>query len=322
MILRIKFVVFLMVFTVLYCHAFPAAAIDIPGYSGMAQISDNTFLTVNDRKNPIHSGYRLGVLQVTAADGVVFTPISVRDWMDDDKDPSDLEACCRIPGREGEFLIAESGYFNGRFGRIFHVTLFKDKEGLWSAAVNKAFRIYSRKLNAKNRSYKGDQVEGIACFHANGKTMLVYGERGGGTQGGKKVGTIVWGTINFESYRFDQLGEAPLVDQSVLGDRDCSALRLEADADGTISVLSVATRDADDNGPFQSALYRAGRFIIDAENKTVHFERYAKPEVIHKLSGLKVEAISGPAGNAPDSKNSIATDDEHFGGIWRPLFGE
>jgi len=322
MMFRLKSAVFSMVAAVLICHAPAASAIDIPGYSGMAQISENAFLTVNDRKNPIQSGYRLGVLELTARDGVVFTPVSVRDWGHADKDPSDLEACCSIPGRDGEFLIAESGFFNGRFGRIFHVTLSKDKDGLWAVTVNKAFRIYNRKLNAKNRSYKGDQVEGIACFNAHGKTMLVYGERGGSTHGGKKVGTIVWGTLDFETYQFDKLGEAPLVNQSVLGDRDCSALRLGANENGTIAIISVATRDADDNGPFHSVLYRAGRFMVDPKKKTVQFERYVEPGILYEFSGLKVEAIAGPAGNAPESKYSIATDDEHFGGIWRPVFGQ
>jgi len=59
-----------------------------------------------------------------------------------------------------------------------------------------------------------------------------------------------------------------------------------------------------------------------SKKKTVQFERDAKPHILSDLSGLKVEAIAGPAKNAPDSKYSIATDDEHFGGIWRPLFGE
>ena len=320
--LRIKYAVFSIAAAALLCHTSPASAGDIPGYSGIAQVSDNAFLTVNDRKNPIESGYRLGVLAITAVDGIVFTPISVRDWMHSDKDPSDLEACCNIPGRDGEFLIAESGFFKGQFGRIFHVTLSKDKEGFWIVTVNKAFRIYNRKLNAKGRSYEGDQVEGIACFNALGKTMLVYGERGGSTHSGKKVGTIVWGTIDFETYQFDKFGEAPLVNQSVLGDRDCSAMRLAANEDGSISVLSVATRDAGDSGPFHSVLYRAGRFMVDPKKKTVQFERDAKPHILSGLSGLKVEGIAGPAKNAPDSKYSIATDDEHFGGIWRPLFGE
>lgn len=305
----------------LYCPS-PALSADAPGYSGMAQISDNAFLTVNDRKNPIEPGYRLGVVTLTAVNGTVFTPVRVGDWMHEDNEPSDLEACCSIPGRDGEFLVAESGFYNGQFGRIFHVVVSKNNEGLWTAFVKKAFRIYDRKLDAENRSHQGDQVEGMACFEFFGKTILVFGERGGPTDGGTKTGTVVWGTIDLESYQFGKLGEAPLVNQSLLGDRDCSALRLIANKDGSISVLSVATRDADDNGPFHSVLYRAGRFTVNPMKKTIEFERDAKPPILSDLSGIKVEALAGPAANAPGSKYSIATDDEHFGGVWRPLFGE
>ncbi|MBM9521232.1 hypothetical protein JWG39_15535 [Desulforhopalus vacuolatus] len=319
---RLKCVIFAISFVAIICPAFPAIPADTSGFSGMAQVSPNAFLTVNDRKNPIESGYRLGVITLTDADGIVFTPVNVDDWMHEDKEPSDLEASCAIPGRDGEFLIAESGFYNGHFGRIFHVTLLKDKEGFWVVTVNKAFKIYNRKLNAKKSSYKGDQVEGIACFNALGKIILVYGERGGLTHGGKKVGTLVWGTIDFGTYQFGKLGEASLVNNSVLGDRDCSALRLIPNEDGSVSVLSVATRDVGDNGPFHSAVYRAGRFMVDQKEKTIQFTRDAKPQILSELSGIKVEALAGPARNAAESKYSIATDDEHLGGIWRPLFGK
>ena len=310
-----------MILAILLYHAPTATAADIPGYSGMAQISENTYLTVNDRKNPIESGYRIGTIELTAGDGIVFTPIHVRDWRHDEKDPSDLEACCAIPGRDREFLIAESGFYKGNFGRIFHVALFKDPNGSWNIQVKKAIKIYTRRLDAKGRTYKGDQVEGIGCFNALGKTVLVYGERGGQTHQGKKVGTLVWGTIDLETDRFAKMGEAPLVNTSVLGDRDCSALRVIPDGHAAFSVLSVATRDAGDNGPFHSVLYRAGRFIVHPQNKTLQFERDTEPQILWELSGIKVEALSGPAQNAPESKYSIATDDEHLGGIWRPLFG-
>ena len=96
---------------VLLCCPSLASSVDVRGYSGMAEISDNSFLPVNDRKNSIESGYRLDVITFTAADGIVFTPVSVGDWKHEDKEPSDLEACCSIPGREGEFLVAESGSY-------------------------------------------------------------------------------------------------------------------------------------------------------------------------------------------------------------------
>jgi hypothetical protein len=320
--LGIKCIAFVVVVVMFVFYTSPAVPSDIPGYSDMAQVSRNKFLTINDRKNPKEPGYRLGIISIENEDGIIFTPISVADWMDEDREPRDMEACCTIPGRDGEFLIAESGYRKGRFGRIFHITLFKDKKGDWGVTVNKVFKIYNRKLDAKNKSYKGDQVEGMACFSALGKTVLVYGERGGSTYDGKKVGTIVWGAIDLETYQFKKLGEAPLVNKSIFGDRDCSALHLIPNEDGAVSVLSVATQDEGKNGPFNSLVYRAGRFEIDENKKTIQFVRNPEPQILAELSGIKVEALSGPAGNAPKSTYSITTDDENLGGIWRPLLCE
>ncbi len=317
-----KYFICMIFFLVIVCPAFPAISAGTPGYSGMTQVADNTFLTINDRKNPRDSGYRLGLLTLTYGDGIVFTPLTVYNWMDKDNEPSDLEACCAIPGKNGEFLVAESGFYKGKFGRIFHISLLKDKEGFWSVMVKKTFRIYNRTLTAKQRSYKGDQVEGMACFKALGKLILVYGERGGATHGGKKVGTLVWGSIDLRTYQFSKLGEAALVNSSVLGERDCTALHLIPNPDGSVSVLSVAARDADDNGPFHSVIYLAGQFRIHRKEETIQFVRNIIPETISELSGIKVEGLAGPAGNAPQSKYSIATDDENFGGIWRPLFGD
>lgn len=174
---RIIFIIFATTIAALSSYGSPATANDHLGYSGMTQASPNTFLTVNDRKHPIESGYRLSIIALTALDGVVVTPISVPDWTVRSA-PSDLEAVCAIPGREG------------------------------------------------------------------------------------------------------------------------------------------------DNGPFHSVIYQAGYFIIDQKNKTIRFARNAKPKILSDLSGIKVEALAAPAVNVPNSLYSIATDDERYGGIWRPLFDD
>lgn len=318
--LHIKFVLFAIVIAALSSYGSPALPDDNPGYSGMTQTSPNTFLAVHDGKHPTESGYRLSIIALTALNGVVVTPVGVSDWTVQDA-PSDLEAICAIPGRKGEFLVAESGFYEGKYGRMFHLTLVQDTEGFWTVTVNQSFKIYKRKLDLNSSSYQGDLVEGIACFNALGKTILVYAERGGLIHNGKKLGTIVWGTMDFDTYQFGKLGEAPLVGNSVLGDRDCSELFLTPNEDGSISVLSVATRDEGDNGPFHSVIFQAGQFIVDQKNKTIKFARDAKPQILAELSGIKVEALAGPARNAPKSSFSIATDDERYGGIWRPVFG-
>jgi hypothetical protein len=107
------------------------------------------------------------------------------------------------------------------------------------------------------------------------------------------------------------------VAKSVLGERDCSDLHLEA-KDGGWAVWSVATRDEGDAGPFHSAVYRAGKFVV--EDGKVRFVREEAPADVYHLHGLKVEALAAAPKCVSKSAFAIGTDDESYGGIWRPLF--
>lgn len=300
--------------------AFPHAGADGTDYSDLVAVSGNSFLTVNDRKNPIHAGFRVGLLSVTRDKGIIFQPITVSNWRDREQAPSDLEACCAIPNRPNEFLLAESGCYNGKFGRIFHVLLTTCDAGPPSIVVLGVMRIYERKLDDRQRSFDGDNVVGIECFEAFGKTILVYGERGGQTHSGTKPGTIVWGELDLNEYQFKKIGESALVPRSFPGYRDCSALYLVADEKQRVSIFSVATTDPDDNGPFDSFIYRAGSFVLDTKSSAVTFEMDLQPTILATVPGLKVEGLAGPASNVPNSDFSIATDDENLGGVWRPVF--
>ena len=292
----------------------------LPGISGMVRISEDTFLAIHDRKNTIEPGPRLGLLTITRDDGIIFYPIIVDDWLDDDKEPSDLEACCSLPGRPDEFLLAESGYYRNKFGRIFHIRLTKSEESVWTAKVIQAFRIYNRKRDDEGNTYEGNQVEGIACFRAFGKTILVYGERGGKTEKSTKPGRIIWGELNLgKEDPFVLLGDNVLAAESLLGDRDCSDLFLKQGHDSYI-VWSVAVTDHGDRGPFKSLIYEAGSFLLSSKEEKIEFELNPDPDIIWQLDGLKVEALAAPAGSVTQSVITIGTDDEDYGGIWRPLF--
>ena len=197
--------------------------------------------------------------------------------------------------------------------------MIRDAEGAWQAESLRAFKPYDRELDERGSTWEGDQVEGLACFPGFDKPILVLGERGGRTKSGHKAGRLVWGELDLTEYRFKKLGEEDLVAKSVLGERDCSDLHLEA-KDGTWAVWSVATRDIGDVGPFHSVVYRAGAFVLDREQKAIRFVRENGPADVYHLHGLKVEALATPPKCVPGSAFSIGTDDESFGGIWRALF--
>ena len=135
----------------------------------------------------------------------------------------------------------------------------------------------------------------------------------------QKVSRILWGELNLEKYKFTLSGDVPLVSSSVLNDRDCSDLFIQP-GNGSHIVWSVATVDAGDNGPFRSVIYRAGSFVYDVNGDSVKFIRESDPIIFRQLDGLKVEALAAPTPLVPRSGFSVGTDDENFGGIWRPLF--
>ncbi|MDR4497135.1 MAG: hypothetical protein MRK02_04310 [Candidatus Scalindua sp.] len=292
----------------------------LPGISGMVRISEDTFLIIHDRKNTLEPGPRLDLLTITRDDGIFCNPLSVDDWLDEDQEPNDLEACCSIPGRPYEFLLAESGCYRNKFGRVFHIRLTKSEGSVWTVEVIQVFRIYHQKCDDEGNTYEGDQVEGIACFRAYGKTILVYGERGGKTEKSTKPGRIIWGELNLnKDDPFVLLGDNVLAASSLLGARDCSDLFLKQGHDSHI-VWSVAVIDNGDRGPFKSVIYEAGSFVLSSKEGKIEFVLNPEPDIIWQLDGLKVEALAAPAGSVTQSVISIGTDDEDYGGIWRPLF--
>ena len=288
-------------------------------YSDLAMVSDNVFLAVTDRKTPVESGCRVMLLNLTGNDGVQVQPVTVMDWCDSEDEPSDLEACCKIPGRANEFLLAESGCYHGKYGRVFHVTLNLEKSQAPELIVNGVMRIYDRQLNAEQGSYSGDNVAGMVCFEAAGNLVLAFGERGGETAHGRKLGTLVWGQLDLKEYHFNRWGESPLVNKSVLQSRDCAALHLTKMSDGSFSLLSVATQDPGGNGPFYSVVFRAGKFVPGKVEGRFEFQRCAALEVLSTIDGHKVEGLASAVSNAPHSDFSISTDDENLGGVWRAI---
>ncbi len=289
-------------------------------FSDLVRVSENTFLVVNDRKHPIEPGFRIALLHVLEKTGVEFQPITVPDWQDPDQAPSDLEACCSIPSRPNEFLLGESSLYKGKYGRIFHVELISSDEGTPQMVVKGVMRIYDRQLDQRQCSFDGDNVAGMGCFQlVDGRLILAYGERGGESADGFKLGTLIWGGLDLDDYTFKKLGEAKLVNESITGFRDCSALHLIPHGDQSVSVISVATNDPHDNGPFHSVVYCAGKFEVDRLRGNVTFQRESHPLILAEMEGVKIEGLSLPAAHAPNSDFSISTDDENLGGIWRSM---
>ena len=281
------------------------------GYSGMAKHGPASYLVVHDTK-VYEDGPRIGLLKVTADSGTRYTSLAVTDWKDPDGRSNDLESACSLPGRAGEYLIAESGYWEGKYGRIFHVRVVGTRAEI--------LRAYKLPLVAdNNEQQEGDNFEGVACTTLDAERVLVIlGERGGSILYPR--GLLRWGTLDLrrESLNWHDGGKASIEVKSPgnwpvnARERDISGLY--ASADGVL--WGVATADAGDNGPFRSVIYKLGRII----NGTRPVDLVLRPATAWTIDGMKVESLAAPTKLVDGSVLSIGSEDENFGGVWRALY--
>jgi len=281
------------------------------GSSGMEQIGEDSYLLVYDVKN-FRKGNRLALLKVKNESLDVY-PIAVSNWGEEGIS-SDLESICSVPGTQDEFLIAESGNWQGKLGRIFHIkvdTAQRSALVLGSAKLPKLFR--------NDRGQKGDQYEAILCLpHEGNKKIIVLGERGGSKV--NPSGVVRWGVLDLDKYTLyismkgleGKKVSAPGSWVNSDDKRDLTDFHL--DDNGTI--WAGASEDQGDSGPFYSVVYKLGKVNPDDKENPVSI--YTNEILYKEVNGFKIEALSGPCMGI-NSTLSFGTEDEMYGGVWRPL---
>ncbi|WP_051252431.1 esterase-like activity of phytase family protein [Ferrimonas kyonanensis] len=279
----------------------------VPGFSGMAPLDGRAFVVVLDRKSDA-AGERLGIVRLTPSSGYEYRPVRIDDWHSPDGQASDLESLCALPGRDGEFLLAESGTWQGRFGRVFHVHLEGDR-----ARVMAVYPL-PRRVDSKP-GIEGDNVEGMVCLASDRGFKVIIAERGGSRH--YPEGVVRLGEFEPQSGRLNWL-DAPLMRVTAPGPqrpgrRAISDLYL--DADGTL--WASATDDGGDAGPFRSLIYSVAQ--LNSAPAGPLLRPVQKRGMGWIIDGFKVEALSGPAAGVAGSVMSFATEDEHYPGVWRPL---
>lgn len=283
------------------------------GFSGMALGGASTFLAVHDAKGG-DPAPRLSRVDVGAGGEIRCTPIEVSSWRDADGPASDLEAICDLRGRAGEFLVAESGTWEGRFGRLFHVRVAGT-----TAEVLGVYRLPS--FAGARGGMDGDDYEGIASVPLfGGRFLILLGERGGSAAYPR--GLLRWGEFDPSAQKLTWRDDgratieitAPGSWPAATSHRDIADLHVAGD--GTLWV--AATAEGGKDGPFRSVVFRAGRVTGDAGRPL----ETSSPVAVWVIDGFKVEALASPADAIPGSVLSIGTEDENYGGVWRPLFSE
>lgn len=282
--------------------------------SGLVKIRPNGYLFVRDWKSDRQSGPRLAFLDVGDT-GLSVKDIEI-DGLGGRDQPNDLESICSIPDGQDEYLLVESGYAQGKFGRIIR-TKVTEEQGIWRASLLGVLHPTPPNTEWKDLSTPSvDQIEGIGCvLDQSNRLWILLGKRGG-----KRIpGYLIWGEVkDFKSPRpsFILTGEQSL-SGNPLADRAIGEIYLEPLRSGEWRVWTVATVDEGNQGPFRSMIYSPGRLSVDqSEGALFSLDQHSDSWMVE---GLKVEGLAAPPDLLPSSVMAIGTDDEDYTGVWRPL---
>ncbi|MGA9773533.1 MAG: hypothetical protein WBV94_31170 [Blastocatellia bacterium] len=271
----------------------------LPDISGLAWIEQDRFLAVHDAKNPEENNRpRVSLLSLPqTAEGIRWKSLEL-DWPLPLKESSDLESIARIPGTQ-LFLLVESGessYKGQRFGRIFLVELKAEK------LVIRSFT----QLPATTRN-----IEGSAVFRSGDRLAFVCAERADHQVGSK----LFWADLKLEPFELGKFQQTFFRPGRFTGRNKRPVSAIEIDKQGQIYIASAYDSD-DDNGPFTSMIWRAGRILADRSGK-FRVDLLSRPVELARLDGLKVESLAIREREQKAQELFAGTDDENYGGAIR-----
>lgn len=275
----------------------PSVLLDL---SGLGWISEDRFLAVHDAKNPDENDRaRVSILTVAVTPaGPGWRPVDV-EWPPPLGPSSDLEAVAPIPGTQ-TFLLVESGegVLDGRqYRRMFHVRL--DGSRL-------------RILSLADLPGTIHNIEGAAVARVGERLVLLFAERAEGEPttdlawADLRLEPLAVGSLQHVSFRPDGFGRP--------GWRPVTAM--EIDRAGRI-LIGSAYDPGDDNGPFRSVIWLAGRVEAGPSGDVV-VVMSASPRRIATLDGFKVESLAVRPHGAGEQLFA-GTDDENHGGTIRQI---
>jgi hypothetical protein len=107
----------------------------------------------------------------------------------------------------------------------------------------------------------------------------------------------------------------PFTSPAVTGPEDRPVSAIEVASDGTIYVAS-AYDSGNDDGPFSSTIWVAGRVVDDGGPRVVLEET---PRLVATLDAFKTESLAIQVALDGTETLFAGTDDENYGGVLRPI---
>ena len=214
-------------------------------------------------------------------DSVQYQPFS---WPEGVKKPVDIEAMTFAPDRHGLYITTSKG------------------DAAWIAVdyVEKAITEV-RRFELEIPEVQRPEIEGLQVVELGGKTWIIWGHRG--SDGHPAI--LHWGAFDEKTLTVTMLSSTYLhVAWPTLSEvRHLSDLHVSPD--GTLYISSAS--EASNDGPFDGALYEAGKFTPLEDN--LRFQVAPLKEPLHKFPGHKVEGFD----RTKEGVFFLGTDDENLG---------
>lgn len=273
----------------------------MPDISGLAWIEQDSFIAIHDAKNPEeNSRPRVSLLRLPQSpEGVRWRPLNV-SWPAPLLESSDLESIARIPSTS-LFLLVESGesiYNERRFSRVFLVELKNER-----LEIRSLLQLPATIVN----------IEGSAVAKFGERLIFIWAERGDGQPRTK----LFWADLELEPFKLGKAQQVYFKPGRFSGKNWRPVSAIEIDGRGRVYIASAYDPN-DDNGPFTSIIWRAGRVRINRTGR-VSVNLFNVPRQIARLDGLKVESIAVRERPQALYELFIGVDDENFGGAIRRI---
>ncbi|MFD7662426.1 hypothetical protein [Streptomyces sp. NPDC059788] len=262
------------------------------GVSGVAVLpgsrADRTDLLVaRDNKKPGEN--RLAAIRLRPGAQPRVRPLA---WKGS-RPPVDLEALDAVPGRPGEYIALTSA------GTGYHLRLNADATAAHTLGT---FTVPGAR--------EDDNYEGFALSAQRHGLVAVWADRGEDS----RPGTLHAARLDLARHTFGAPVTAafrapyPAADVRHISD-------VVVSPSGALKVSSAS--DSGDDGPFDSAVYDAGKVTVDRQG-AVRLSVRRAPEPLGRYTGHKIEALAC----LPHSRRAVlGTDDENAGGAVRVVPG-